>query len=141
MDPERFPLAKMRQFVDHLHANHQKYTVMVDPAVAWKDFPEAFNTGIEDDIFMRRPNGSVYKGVVWPGTTAFPDWFAANITKYWNNEFQTFFSDETGVGIDSLWIDMVRIPAPLLLHCSSSCKVLTIPWPRPTVLLTLVSRF
>lgn len=125
MDPERFPLAKMRQLVDHLHANNQKYTVMVDPAVAWKDFPDAFNTGVEDNIFMLRANGSVWKGVVWPGTTAFPDWFSANITKYWNNEFQTFFSDETGVGIDYLWIDMVRKSAPLLLFYHTSRLVLS----------------
>ena len=126
MDPERFPLVKMRQLVDHLHANNQKYTVMVDPAVAWKDFPEAFNTGVEDNIFMLRANGSVWKGVVWPGTVAFPDWFSANVSRYWNNEFAEFFSEKTGVDIDFLWIDMVRILSPLLPRHHFSCMVLAI---------------
>lgn len=106
LDPERFPLSKMRQIVDHLHANEQHYIVMVDPAVAYEDFPAAFPRGVEDNVFMLRANGSIWKGVVWPGVTAFPDWFSENITKWWNNEFLTFFSATDGVDIDALWIDM-----------------------------------
>ncbi len=45
-------------------------------------------------------------GVVWPGVTAFPDWFNPNTQGYWNNEFDTFFSPTDGVDIDALWIDM-----------------------------------
>lgn len=106
MDPDRFPLHKMRELVDYLHAHNQHYIVMVDPAVAYQDFPAAFSRGVEDNIFLLRENGSVWKGVVWPGVTAFPDWFSANISNYWNNEFSLFFSPDDGVDIDALWIDM-----------------------------------
>ncbi|XDG04336.1 hypothetical protein ABKA04_003951 [Annulohypoxylon sp. FPYF3050] len=106
LDPDRFPLHKMREFVDYLHAHDQHYVVMVDPAVAYQDFPASFQRGVDDNIFLLRENGSVWKGVVWPGVTAFPDWFSANISKYWNNEFSLFFSPEDGVDIDALWIDM-----------------------------------
>lgn len=58
----------MRQLVDHLHANQQHYIVMVDPAVAYQDY-DAFNNGVEQEVFMTRNNGSIYKGVVWPGVT------------------------------------------------------------------------
>lgn len=34
LDPERFPLPKMRELVDYLHKHDQKYIVMVDPAVS-----------------------------------------------------------------------------------------------------------
>ncbi|KAI1402580.1 glycoside hydrolase family 31 protein [Hypoxylon fuscum] len=106
LDPDRFPLHKMRELVDYLHAHNQHYIVMVDPAVAYQDFPAAFSRGVEDNIFLLRENGSVWKGVVWPGVTAFPDWFSANISNYWNNEFSLFFSPDDGVDIDALWIDM-----------------------------------
>lgn len=95
----------MRQLVDKLHSNNQHYIVMVDPAVAYAEYP-AFQQGIEDDIFMKRSNGSVWKGVVWPGVSVFPDWFAKNIEKYWTGQFLSFFSKDTGVDIDALWIDM-----------------------------------
>ncbi|KAH7025897.1 family 31 glycosyl hydrolase [Microdochium trichocladiopsis] len=106
LDPERFPLEMMRGLVDHLHANDQHYVVMVDPAVAYFDFPKALQRGIDDDIFLLRQNGSLWRGVVWPGVTVFPDWFAKNIQEYWNNEFNIFFDPETGVDISALWIDM-----------------------------------
>ncbi|KAI1649132.1 glycoside hydrolase family 31 protein [Daldinia loculata] len=106
LDPERYPLHKTRELVDYLHAHDQHYVVMVDPAVAYQDFPTAFQRGVDDNIFMLRENGTAWKGVVWPGVTAFPDWFSPNISKYWNNEFSLFFSPENGVDIDALWIDM-----------------------------------
>lgn len=34
LDPERFPLDKMRDLVNVLHRHHQHYIVMVDPAVS-----------------------------------------------------------------------------------------------------------
>lgn len=34
LDPERYPLDKMRELVSHLHNNDQHYIVMVDPAVS-----------------------------------------------------------------------------------------------------------
>jgi alpha-glucosidase len=34
LDPERFPLEKMRELVTYLHSHNQHYIVMVDPAVS-----------------------------------------------------------------------------------------------------------
>ncbi|KAL9944111.1 hypothetical protein D7B24_004845 [Verticillium nonalfalfae] len=105
LDPRRYPVEKVRQIVDYLHEHDQHYIVMVDPAVAYEE-SDIVNRGRQDDIWLQHPNGSEYLGVVWPGVTIFPDWFAENITKYWNNEFDIFFDKDTGVDIDGLWIDM-----------------------------------
>lgn len=78
---------------------------MVDPAVGYSDNPP-FNRGVEADVFLKENNGSIYKGVVWPGVTAFPDWFDPATQPYWDNEFELFFNAENGVDIDALWIDM-----------------------------------
>jgi len=117
LDPERFPLSTMRQLVDTLHKNNQHYVVMVDPAIAYYPY-SAFQKGVEDEIFLYRQNGSVYKGVVWPGVSAFPDWFAPNISNYWNGEFLEFFDRDTGVDIDALWIDMNE---PSNFPCNFPC--------------------
>ncbi|KAF2867601.1 alpha-glucosidase [Massariosphaeria phaeospora] len=102
---KNFQLDRMRQLVSDLHGKNQHYIVMVDPAVAYQDY-DAFNKGVEADVFLKRENGSIYKGVVWPGVTAFPDWFHENTQQYWDSEFGSFFSAESGVDIDGLWIDM-----------------------------------
>ncbi|KAH9816984.1 glycoside hydrolase family 31 protein [Teratosphaeria destructans] len=105
LDPARFPLDLMQQLVETLHSRQQHYIVMVDPAVAYQNYTP-FNDGVEASAFLTVSNGSVYKGVVWPGVTAFPDWFHPNTQGYWNDQFQSFFSPDTGVNIDALWIDM-----------------------------------
>lgn len=105
LDEYRFPLALMRELVSTLHARDQHYVVMVDPAVAYENY-DAFNNGAAADAFMVSANGSIYKGVVWPGVTAFPDWFHPNTQDYWNSEFLSFFDADSGVDIDALWIDM-----------------------------------
>ncbi|KAK5136148.1 hypothetical protein LTR08_003985 [Meristemomyces frigidus] len=105
LDPDRFPLHLMQELVTYLHDHDQHYIVMVDPAVAYQDYA-AFNNGVDNDAFLKIGNGSVYKGVVWPGVTAFPDWFAPGTQTYWDGEFDSFFDPETGVDIDALWIDM-----------------------------------
>ncbi|RPA99054.1 hypothetical protein L873DRAFT_971332 [Choiromyces venosus 120613-1] len=105
LDPERFPLEKVREIVDYLHKHDQHYIVMVDPATAYQDYP-TFNRGKEDDIWLKEADGSIHKGVVWPGVTAFPDWFHPNIGPFWAGEFAKFFSADAGVDIDGVWIDM-----------------------------------
>ncbi|KAF3481155.1 alpha-glucosidase [Arthroderma uncinatum] len=105
LDSKRFPIDEMRALVDYLHENDQHYIVMVDPAVSYGD-NDAFDRGKEQDIFMKALNGSIYKGAVWPGVTAFPDWFHPGVQDYWNNEFKLFFDPEKGIDIDALWIDM-----------------------------------
>ncbi|KAL2387339.1 hypothetical protein RJZ90_000078 [Blastomyces dermatitidis] len=117
LDPKRFPIKKVRGLVDYLHQHDQHYIVMVDPAVAYSD-NGAFNRGVEQDIFLKRADGSIYTGVVWPGVTAFPDWFHPNAENYWVNEFAQFFDTQTGVDIDGLWIDMNE-PANF---CNYPCK-------------------
>lgn len=113
LDPQRFPLPLVHQLVDKLHSDGQHYIVMVDPAVWFPNDPSAeypaFYEGMNDDIFLKRSNGSVWKGVVWAGVSVFPDWFAKNVSRYWVNRFTTFFSKDTGVDIDAVWLDMNEI--------------------------------
>lgn len=105
LDPVRFPLHLMRQLVDTIHARDQHYVLMVDPAVAYQDYPP-FNDGLAAGAFLKNADGSTYQGVVWPGVTAFPDWFSPTTQAYWDTQFDRFFSASTGVDIDALWIDM-----------------------------------
>ncbi|KAB8356560.1 hypothetical protein FH972_024142 [Carpinus fangiana] len=110
LDPERFPIERVREIVDYLHDHQQHYIVMVDPAMyagpATGPSGGAYSRGVEQNVFLKEDNGSVYHGVVWPGVTAFPDWFNPDTQDFWNSEFQMFFDADSGVDIDALWIDM-----------------------------------
>ncbi|KAI0317397.1 alpha-glucosidase [Amylostereum chailletii] len=107
-DPDYFPIPRMREIVDYLHAHDQRYVLMTDPAVAYVpgEGYGPYDRGTEMDVWIKAPNGSASVGLVWPGVTVFPDWFHPNVTEYWNNEFKNFYSPDTGIDIDGAWIDM-----------------------------------
>ncbi|KAJ2905550.1 hypothetical protein MKZ38_005194 [Zalerion maritima] len=116
-DPDRFPTEMLREIVDHLHANNQQFTVMVDPAIAYQN-NSAYDHGKDLDVFLKNPDGSYFKGVVWPGVTVFPDWFHPEIQSFWDSEMLAFFDPETGVDIDQCWIDMSD---PSSFGCEFGC--------------------
>lgn len=73
----------MRAINKYLHAHDQRQIVMVDPAVAYTEYPP-YLEGAKDDIFLKRDNGSYWLGVVWAGVSVFPDWFHPDTQGYWN---------------------------------------------------------
>lgn len=94
-DPQYFPLNRVREIVDYLHAHDQKYStwtpyrrsisllngrsvLMTDPAIAYAPGQGygTFDRGTEADVWLKAANGSSpFLGAVWPGVTVFPDWF------------------------------------------------------------------
>jgi alpha-glucosidase len=74
LDPDRFPLERMRDIVDYLHDHDQHYVVMVDPAIAYQEQKynnltyDTFTTARDEGLFVQK-NGTDFRGVVWPGVT------------------------------------------------------------------------
>ncbi|KIM49885.1 glycoside hydrolase family 31 protein [Hebeloma cylindrosporum] len=108
VDPNYFPLERMREIVAYLHAHDQHYVLMTDPAVAYLpgEGYAAYDNGKALDVWLKAENGSESLGVVWPGVSVYPDWFHPKIQQYWTSEFGSFYSPETGIDIDGAWIDM-----------------------------------
>ncbi|KAI0806671.1 alpha-glucosidase [Fomes fomentarius] len=109
LSPDYFPVNRMREVVDYLHKHDQRFILMVDPAVGYAPGENygAYDRGTAADIWLKAANGSSpFLGAVWPGVTVYPDWFNEKTQDYWNNEFEIFFSPETGLDIDGAWIDM-----------------------------------
>ncbi|KAL4070257.1 glycoside hydrolase family 31 protein [Scleroderma citrinum] len=108
-DPVTFPTDQMKAFIEGLAANHQHFIPIVDAAIAVSvndtDVYDPFTRGIELDTFIKNPDGSLYIGQVWPGYTAFPDWFASNTESWWTEALKNW-SDAGGVEFSGIWLDM-----------------------------------
>lgn len=105
-DPDRFPLQKMRELVSTLHARDQRYILILDPGIHAVGSNAAYNKGHEMDVFLKAADGSDLLGVQWPGAVAWPDWLAPQTQKWWTEEFADFFSPDSGVDLDGIWVDM-----------------------------------
>jgi alpha-glucosidase (family GH31 glycosyl hydrolase) len=116
-DPVKFPRDQFAAFVDALHARNQHFVVIVDPGISNTSGYAAYEQGRAQGVFIQRSaaaGGGEFHGRVWPGFTAFPDWFAPNASAWWRDQVAAFLK---GVAYDGLWIDMNEISN----FCTGSC--------------------
>ncbi|KAK9763887.1 hypothetical protein K7432_009060, partial [Basidiobolus ranarum] len=105
-DPVRYPPPKLNEFIKDLHSRNQRMTMIVDPGIKVEKGNKSYEVGMERDIFIKRADGEIFIGRVWPGKTAFPDWFHPEAEKYWTELLHEWFDT---LPLDGVWLDMNEI--------------------------------
>nr|WP_276108306.1 glycoside hydrolase family 31 protein [Listeria costaricensis] len=75
---------------------------IVDPGVKKDVDYSVYQEGIKNRYFCEKLEGDVYYGEVWPGESAFPDFFQPEVQNWWGDLHQ-FYTD---LGIRGIWNDM-----------------------------------
>ncbi|KAF2077080.1 hypothetical protein CYY_001589 [Polysphondylium violaceum] len=124
-DPERFPPDQYGAFVDSLHANNQHYMMIVDPGISNATGYQSYEDLISSGGYIRDAADGVSPviGMVWPGFTAFPDFFNPDGVSFWQQQLQNWYNV---VKFDGIWIDMNEISN----FCSGNCWNID-PAPQP----------
>jgi len=118
-DPQRFPDPKA--FTDKLKSQGVKVVTIVDPGIKYQppasgakdsaSHPElapqdqsyyVFNQGLAQDFFLRRKDGRLYLGRVWPGDSVFVDYTIDAAARWWGGLHRAY----TDQGIAGIWNDM-----------------------------------
>ncbi|GFS15039.1 lysosomal alpha-glucosidase [Elysia marginata] len=98
--------SNLPDIVNDLHKNKQRYIIMADPAISSTQPSgtyKPFDDGRKMDIFIKDNKGKILIGKVWPGKTAFPDFFHPKAYDYWLEQAREFHKK---IPFDGLWIDM-----------------------------------
>ncbi|MFG6461701.1 TIM-barrel domain-containing protein [Roseateles sp. DXS20W] len=61
-----------------------------------------YDTGMARDVFLRRPDGALYAGDVWPGSAVFPDFSREPVRRWWGD----LYTGLTNAGVAGFWNDM-----------------------------------
>jgi alpha-glucosidase len=61
-----------------------------------------YDSGSAGDHFVKRPDGSVYVGEVWPGPSVFPEFTQSGTRVWWGDLYRDFVD----AGISGFWNDM-----------------------------------
>jgi len=101
-DPPRL-LAELREKGFHTFA-------ILDPGVKEEPGYYVYDQGMAGDHFLKRKNGKIYAGQIWPGASVFPDftsekaraWWAKVAAKFAGNGFSGFLTDMDEPTVDAL---------------------------------------
>jgi len=99
-DEERFPDPK--GLIDRLSSQGFKTVVILDPGIATEKGYGTYDRGIEQDVFVKYPDGSHLEASVWPGNSHFTDFTSKNGRDWWADELK-FYTD---LGLEGFWNDM-----------------------------------
>ena len=61
-----------------------------------------YNQGAAKDYFVRRKNGKLYVGAVWPGPAVFADFTRDEVRRWWGDLHRAY----TDNGVGGIWMDM-----------------------------------
>ncbi|KAF0909453.1 hypothetical protein E2562_036319 [Oryza meyeriana var. granulata] len=99
-DSSHFPDPK--SMVDDLHSISCKAIWMLDPGIKKEEGYFVYETGSENDVWIKKADGSPFIGEVWPGDCVFPDFTCERTRTWWASLVRDFISN----GVDGIWNDM-----------------------------------
>ncbi len=99
-DKKRFPDPKALN--SDLHSKGFRAVYMIDPGVKSERNYAVYESGLKNDVWVKRSNGEEYNGKVWPGDCAFPDFTMPETRAWWAGLYKDFIA----TGIDGVWNDM-----------------------------------
>lgn len=102
-DKEKFP--DPDEMIAKLKEMGFEVTVICDPGIKIEKDYEPYDTGLEQQVFIKYPDESLYEGEVWPGWCHFPD-FTKEKTRLW---WQELMKSYTEIGVKGFWNDMNEI--------------------------------
>jgi alpha-glucosidase len=61
-----------------------------------------YDSGVKDDVFVKRADGTTFVGAVWPGDSVFGDFTMTRARDWWGNLYKNFVD----MGVSGFWNDM-----------------------------------
>ena len=99
-DNKTFPDPK--GLIEKLEGMGFKVVVILDPGIKTEKGYGTYDRGLEEDIFVKYPDGSNYEASVWPGNSHFTDFTLQKGREWWGKEMRYY----TDMGLEGFWNDM-----------------------------------
>ena len=99
-NPKNFP--EPRKLLKELHKMGFKVVTIIDPGVKNDDQYRICREGKEKGMFLKKPDGQLLTGNVWPGECVFPDFTSERVRQWWGKLQHDFVE----LGVAGFWNDM-----------------------------------
>ena len=94
-----------KRLIDELKALGFQIVIMCDPGIKIEAGYRAYEEGLQNDVYIKYPDGAPYSGQVWPGWCHFPDFTNPSTRKWWQDQF----AETVSLGVEGFWNDMNEI--------------------------------
>ncbi|XP_020262392.1 LOW QUALITY PROTEIN: uncharacterized protein LOC109838352 [Asparagus officinalis] len=88
--------------VNDLHAIGFKAIWMLDPGIKNEEGYFVYDSGSDNDVWIKNAEGNPFVGEVWPGPCVFPDFTRGETRSWWAKLVKDFIAN----GVDGIWNDM-----------------------------------
>lgn len=99
-DKSRFP--DPARMISDLRRQGFRVVTIIDPGIKLDPNYWVYRQGLAGDYFVRKPDGRIYTGNVWPGESAFPDFTRNRVRDWWGSLYKGLLND----GVAGIWNDM-----------------------------------
>ena len=91
-----------RALNDDLHKKGFHSVYMIDPGAKVDNNYSVYQSGTQNNVWVKRADGTEYNGKAWPGYCAFPDFTQPKVRDWWAGLYTDFMAK----GIDGIWNDV-----------------------------------
>ncbi len=99
-DKTRFP--DPSRLISDLRRQGFRIVAIIDPGIKVDPDYWVYQQGLAGSYFVKKPDGKLYAGKVWPGESAFPDYTDEKVRSWWGSLYKGLLSD----GVSGIWNDM-----------------------------------
>lgn len=99
-DPKRFP--NPAKLIEDLRDQGFRTVAMIDPGIKVDENYVVYQSGLEQDVFVKTPDGEPFVGPVWPGPCHFPDFTDPKARAWWDKQYDRLLAS----GVEGIWNDM-----------------------------------
>lgn len=94
--------SNLSQMNDQLHRRGFHVVPIIDPGIKVEADYSVYESGLEQDVFLKGQDDKPLRVVVWPGACHLPDFSLSKAREWWAEQAATFIR----TGIDGIWNDM-----------------------------------
>ncbi len=108
---EQFP--DLKGSCDEMRSQHLRLVPIIDAGIKQEDGDEVYEEGVRGDYFVRKEDGSLFVGAVWPGRSCLPDFLREDVRTWFGNRYHALMDK----GFEGFWNDMNE---PALFYSTDS---------------------